>query len=67
MLATIGPMISTFIAPGLLILVMLFPVPKPAWPAEKAESGNLAWTTATTAGWAHSIGWTTWLFALAKS
>lgn len=66
MLKNMGPPVGKIIPPSTLLLVMIIAILVLKL-YKKAYNKARIWFVVTLAGWLHSISWSVWLFALARS
>jgi len=68
MLKNMVPPVGKIIPPSTLLLVMIMPIAILVLKLyKKAYNEARLWFVVTLAGWLHSISWSVWLFALARS
>ena len=68
MFKNIGPQAGKSIPPSTLLIVMIMPIVILVIKLyKKAYNEARIWFVVTLAGWLHSISWSVWLFALARS
>jgi len=67
-LMTLGPGMGNVLIPLLLLIIMVLPI---LWLIPQCITKNrkntYIFSIVTIAGWAHSVSWVAWIFALARS